>query len=81
VSGEASPTTKDLKLMLEVSKIAGLSCDGKEGKLVEVLGQNVAKKHGKGVEGSREFSNLSFLAGLVGGSNQQVKVSRIINEG
>jgi hypothetical protein len=31
VSGEASPTTKELKLMLEVSKIAGLSCDGKEG--------------------------------------------------
>jgi hypothetical protein len=51
VSGEDSPTVKELKLMFEVSGIAGLSCDGQEGKLVDVLGQIVAKKHGKDVGG------------------------------
>jgi hypothetical protein len=80
VSREASPAAKELKLALEVNGIAGLSCDGNEGKLAEVLGQIIAKQHGKGVEGLREFSNLSFSAWLVGGSNQQVRVSRIINE-
>ena len=80
VPGEVSPVVKELKLALEVSGIAGLSCDGQEGKLAEVLGQIVAKKHGKEVEGLREFSNLSLSARLVGGSNQQVRVSRIINE-
>lgn len=42
----SSPAAEELKLVIEVSGIAGLSCDGQEGKLVEVLGQLVAKNHG-----------------------------------
>jgi hypothetical protein len=54
-SGEESRTTKDLRLVMEVRGIVGLSCDGQEGKLADVLGQLVAEKHGKGA---------SLLAGL-----------------
>jgi hypothetical protein len=67
VVNKDSPAAKELKIALEVSRIAGLSCDGQERKLTEVLGQIIAKKHGKEAEGSRD---LSFLVGLDGGSNQ-----------
>jgi hypothetical protein len=38
VSEEESLAIKELKLVLEVKGIAGLSCDGQEGKLTDVLG-------------------------------------------
>ena len=47
-----SPALKDLKLVWDVKGIAGLSCDGKEGKLKEVLGQLVDNKYGKGASSS-----------------------------
>jgi hypothetical protein len=77
---EDLPTAKELKLVFEVSGIAGLFCDGQEGKLADALGQIVAKKHGKGGKGSREISNLSSSVGYVGGSNQRVRAIRILNE-
>ena len=58
-SGEISPAAKELKLVIEVSKIVGLSCDGHEGKLAEVLGQIVAKKHGKDIGGVRANHNFN----------------------
>ena len=79
-SGKDSPTAKELKLVFEVSRITGLSCDGQEGKLMDVLGKIIAKKHRKGVKGSRVISNLSFLAGYVGGSNLRVRANRNLNE-
>jgi hypothetical protein len=47
---------------MEFKGIVGLSCDGQEGKLADVLGQLVVEKHGKGASslaGLREavFSN------------------------
>jgi hypothetical protein len=70
-SGEELPAAKELKLVLEVSGIAGLSCDRQEGKLADALGQIVAKKHGKGIKSS---------AGYVGASNLRVRDNCILNE-
>jgi hypothetical protein len=46
--GALSLASKELKLVWEVKGIAGLPCDGQEGKLKGVLGQLVANKYGKG---------------------------------
>ena len=56
---EISLAAKELKLVIEVSGIAGLSCDGQEGKLVDVLGQIVAKKHRKDIGGVRANHNFN----------------------
>ena len=66
-----SPTTEELKLALEVSGIASLSCDGQERKLAGALGQIIAQKYGKEVE---------ELIGFNGESNQQVRGSNIVYE-
>jgi hypothetical protein len=52
---EISPVSKELKLVWEVKGIAGLSCDGQEGKLKGVLGQLVANKYGEGDSSSTGF--------------------------
>jgi hypothetical protein len=57
--------------VLEVRGIVGLSCDGHEGKLTDVLGQIVAKKHGKGVSSS---------AGYDEDNNMRLRDNCIINE-
>jgi hypothetical protein len=44
---EDSPAAKELKFTLNVSGIAGLSCDRQEWKLAGILGQIIAKKYGK----------------------------------
>jgi hypothetical protein len=44
---EDSPVAKELKFTLDVSGIAGLSCDRQEMKLAGILGQIIAKKYGK----------------------------------
>jgi hypothetical protein len=43
-----SPISKTLNLVWDVKGTAGISCDGKEGKLKEVFGQIVADKYGEG---------------------------------
>jgi hypothetical protein len=53
--GALSLASKELKLVWEVKGIAGLSCDGQEGKLKGVLGQLVANKYGKGDSSSVGF--------------------------
>jgi hypothetical protein len=58
-SGEILPVAEELKLVIEVNRIASLSCDGQEGKLVDVLGQIVAKKHGKDIGGVRASHNFN----------------------
>ena len=52
---------QELKLVWDVREIAGLSCDGQEGKLKDVLGQIVANKQGKrdsSLAGHEEVSNM-----------------------
>ena len=59
--GLDSPASKELKLVWEVKGIAGLSCDGQEGKLKDVLGKLVANKHGKGAVSSAGYDAESNL--------------------
>jgi hypothetical protein len=47
---EDSPVAKELKLVLEVIGLTGLSCDGQEGRLVGVLGQIIVQKYRKARE-------------------------------
>lgn len=56
--GEFSPVVKELKLVLEVCGVAGLTCDGQERKLLDVLGQVVAAK--RGCAAGEVRSNHSF---------------------
>jgi hypothetical protein len=52
--GASSGEAEELKLALEVGGIVGMTCDGQVGHLKEVLGQLVAKKHGRGIGGERD---------------------------
>jgi hypothetical protein len=70
VGKEDSLAAKDLKLVLEVSGIVGLSCDGQVRKLAGVL-EIIAKKYGK--EGEQ-------LSGLIVEENQQVRGTTCVNE-
>ena len=47
-----SPASKDLKLVWNLKGIAGISCDGQEGKLKEIFGQIVVDKYGEGASSS-----------------------------
>ena len=66
-----SHAAKEVKFTLEVNGIAGLSCGGQERKLAGALGQIIAQKYGNAVEES---------LGAIGGSNQQVRGSNIIDQ-
>jgi hypothetical protein len=68
---EDSPIAMDLKLVLEDSGIAGLSCDGQMRKLAEVLGQIIAKKYGE---------NEEHLSGFNVEDNHQVRGSNFVND-
>ena len=68
---EDSLAARELKYVLEVNGIAGLSCDGQMRRLVEVLGQIIARKYGKEEE---------QLRGLNVEDNQQVRGSNFVNE-
>jgi hypothetical protein len=46
--GSDSPVSKVLNLVWKVKGTAGMSWDGKEGKLKQVFGQIVADKYGEG---------------------------------
>jgi hypothetical protein len=64
-----TPVTKTLNLVWEVKGPAGISCDGKEGKLKEVFGQIVADKHGEGTsfatgETADEFWGMGAVNGI-----------------
>jgi hypothetical protein len=64
-----SSVTKTLNLIWEVKGPAGISCDGKEGKLKEVFGQIVADKHGEGTsfvtgEAADEFWGMGAVNGI-----------------
>ena len=71
VGKEDSPVARELKHVLEVSGIAGLSCDGQVRRLAGVWGQIIAKKYGK--EGE-QLSDLNVE------DNQQVRGSNFVNE-
>jgi hypothetical protein len=66
---EDSPVAKELSFTIDVSGIAGLSCEGKVRKLAGILGQIIAKKYGK--EGED-------LSGLNAEHNQQVTGSNFV---
>jgi hypothetical protein len=68
---EDSPVARELKLALEDSGIAGLSCNGQVRKLSGILGHIIAKKHGK---------DGKLLSGLNDDDNQQAMGSNFVNE-
>ena len=86
VSREDSLIAKELKLMFEVSVVVGLSCDGQEGKLADVLGQIIAMKHGKDVGGVRANHNLmkhkilSWNVRGLNGGNKRLRVRNLLSQ-
>jgi hypothetical protein len=50
----SSPVVKEMKRVWEVREVAGLSCDGQEGKLKDTLGQIVVNKYGNVASSSAE---------------------------
>ena len=58
VEMEDSPVSKNLKLAVEVSNVAGLSCDGQEGLKVDCLKRIVVEKKVTGRGGGSVSSNV-----------------------
>jgi hypothetical protein len=60
-SGASQMENEELHFTLDVGEIMGMTCDGKVGKLKEVMGKLVAEKQGRGLEverGSQVFNEL-----------------------
>ena len=68
---EDSIAARELKYVLEVSGIAGMSCEGQMRRLTEVLGKIITRKYGK---------EEIHLRGLNAEDNQQVRGSNFVNE-